>query len=118
MQGGDTVARRVNPRRVQLLWNEFSIPIQTCKGATIIEMIYGVIPPQRGATIIGKNTAINSENPIGVKCRRHEIYLKCHRHEISIEMEIASKTNAVGVACLLNSCYNRVIPMVFFLTTL
>jgi hypothetical protein len=26
------------------------------------------------------------ENPMGVKCRRHEISLKCHRHAISIAM--------------------------------
>ncbi len=25
-------------------------------------------------------------NPVGVKCRRHEIYLKCRRHVISIDM--------------------------------
>jgi len=47
--------------------------------------------------------AIHPKNPIGVKCRRHEISLKCHRHVISIEMKIASNTNAVGVACLFNT---------------
>jgi hypothetical protein len=39
---------------------------------------------------------------MGVKCHGHAIFLKCHRHEISIEIKIASKTNAIGVACLLN----------------
>jgi|GEM_PF-2579387 len=49
-------------------------------------------------------TPATPTHPIGVKCRRHEIYLKCRRHVIPIALIIASKTNAVGVACLLNGC--------------
>jgi hypothetical protein len=55
--------------------------------------------------------AINHKNPIGVKCRRHEISLKCRRHAISIDLIVTTNTNAVGVACLLNSCYNSDTPM-------
>ncbi|VTP93554.1 Uncharacterised protein [Sphingobacterium daejeonense] len=54
---------------------------------------------------------MNTKNPIGVKCRRHEMFLKCRKHEISIEMKITPNTSTVGVACLLNSCYNSDTPM-------